>query len=52
MTRSQRRRHIYLWAFIGPASLLLLVAAILARRPIPVQQVSTAAHAREGAGSP
>ncbi len=37
MTQAQRRWHLTLWMIIGPAAMLVLVAAALARRPMPVQ---------------
>lgn len=31
MTRSQRRRHLAMWCIIGPAAILTIIAAVVAR---------------------
>ena len=52
MTRSQRRWHLWLWVVLGPMSLAVLLAAVFARRPIPIQPVPADSEGPTGAGSP
>jgi hypothetical protein len=37
MTRQQRRRHVVMWAIVGPIAAAGLAGAWAARRPIPLQ---------------
>jgi hypothetical protein len=42
MIRSQRRRHALTWLVLGPALILLLIAAIAGRPPAPDASERTA----------
>ncbi|MFM9996868.1 MAG: hypothetical protein ACKVU4_13835 [Phycisphaerales bacterium] len=37
MTRPLRRGHLRVWFVLGPAAVLILVAALASRRPTPIQ---------------
>jgi len=50
MTRSQRRLHLYVWIVLAPAALLLLLAAVMARRVEPQRADRLATPAIRGAG--